>query len=71
MERGDCDAFWLYKEDLELKDFFFEELSKVKETWTRYADEGDKWVYTRETPGTSIRAVFYKFKVPTNMMKPI
>lgn len=66
-----CKAFWVYKEDFELKDFFFEEISTLKNTWTCYADEPDRQVYTKPEKGLGLLTVFYRFKVPTSMYYPI
>ena len=66
-----CNPFWIYKEDLEYKDYFFNEIDNITETWTRYADEPNKQVYTKAEPGSSIYSVFFKFKVPTNMLYPL
>lgn len=70
MKEG-CNAFWVYKEDLEYKDYFFQEIDSIQKTWTRYSDDGEKMVYTKAEPGDSIFSVFFKFKCPTNMLYPL
>lgn len=36
-----CNAFWMYKDDIELKQYFFDEVAKLKTEWKCYADEPD------------------------------
>lgn len=40
--KDSCNEFWMYKEDIEMKEWFFEEASKLKSEWNCYADEPDR-----------------------------
>lgn len=61
----------MYREDIELKNIFFSELSHLKDTWSCYADLPDRQVYTKTEQGLNHMSVFYRFKVPTNMFFPL
>jgi hypothetical protein len=61
----------MYKEDLELKHYFFSELESIKDNWNCYANEPERQVYTKYEEGNSIVSVFYRFKCPTNMFFPL
>ena len=49
MDTG-CNPFWIYKEDIEMKDSFFADLDRIETDWTCYSNEANREVYTKPEP---------------------
>jgi hypothetical protein len=54
-----------------MKRYFFDQIENLKKTWTCFADEPDRQVYTKQEEGSGVMSVFFRFKVPVNMIKPL
>ncbi|CDW82781.1 UNKNOWN [Stylonychia lemnae] len=70
-ELQNCKVYQMFKEDIELQNYFFHELTLLKEKWTCYSEAPERTVYTKREPGQNILSVFFKFKVPTNLFYPL
>jgi len=69
-EMKTCKPFWIYKEDIELKNDFFTAFDNL-DSWQCYANEPERQVYTKHEPGKPLVSLFFRFKAPINMFYPI
>ena len=67
---SECVHYSIYMEDAKLKNVFFHELETLKDTWTCFKDKPHKQIYTKKEEGSPVFSIFYKFQLPSNILKP-
>mmetsp|Transcript_34670 Transcript_34670/g.25827 ORF Transcript_34670/g.25827 Transcript_34670/m.25827 type:complete len:243 (-) Transcript_34670:64-792(-) len=67
----DCSAFFLYKEDIEMKHKFFAEVQTLETQWQVFADEEERKVYTKFEDGETKISVFCRCKINTHAYFPL
>lgn len=66
----DCPMFHIYLEDVILKNTFFDELAHLKDRWQCLKEREHKQMYFKHEPGTGVISVFFRVKLPCNLIKP-
>ena len=64
-------AFLRYLDDVEMKNWFFDELDHIKERWECLKERPHKQIYyKKETGGNGLISVFYRVRLESHMIKP-
>lgn len=66
----DCPMFHIYLEDVTLKNTFFDEFAHLKERWQCLKEREHKQIYFKNESGTGIISVFFRVKLPYNLIHP-
>lgn len=63
-------AFLRYLDDVEMKNFFFDELDHIKERWECLKERPHKQIYYKKETGNGVISVFYRVRLESHMIKP-
>ena len=64
-----CNAFWMYKEDVEYKAKFFYEIENL-DKWNCFTKSEAKTIYTKKEPDSNILSFCFRIKINVNLMNP-